>query len=84
MCVMNRCEIFRDNNHQSLYKNIKRYNDIDCNPGPVFVNESTEYCYLQGLFKSRKKNSCTPCVPISYDGGRWGGAGFGKHHLKIA
>ena len=60
--LKNRCEIFRDNNHQSLYKNIKLYNDIDWNPGPVYVNESTEYCYVQGR---KKNNSCTPCVPIS-------------------
>ena len=46
----NRREIFRDNNHQGLYKNIKLYNDIDLNSGPLYVNESTEYCYLQGLF----------------------------------
>ena len=64
--LKNRCEIFRDNNYQSLYENIKLYNDIDWNPGPVYVNESNEYCYLQGAFESRKKNnnSCTPCVPM--------------------
>ena len=32
--LKNRCETFRDNNHQSLYKNTKLYNDIDWNPGP--------------------------------------------------
>ena len=48
-----------DSNHQSLYKNIKLYNDIDWNPGPEYVNESTEYCYLHRLL-----NSCTLCVPI--------------------
>ena len=37
--LKNRCEIFRDNNHQSLYKNTKLYNDIDWNPGPVYMNE---------------------------------------------
>ena len=40
-----------DSNHQSLYKNIKLYNDIDWNPGPEYVNESTEYCYLHRLLK---------------------------------
>ena len=35
--LKNRCKIFRDNNHQSLYKKIKLYNhDIECNPGPVY------------------------------------------------
>ena len=52
--LKNCCEMFRDNNHQSLYKNIKLYNDIDWNPGPVYVNESTEY-YLQGLLSREKK-----------------------------
>ena len=33
--VLKNCEIFRDNNHQSLYKNIKLCNDIDWNLGPV-------------------------------------------------
>ena len=33
------CEISRDNNHQSLYKSIKLYNDIELNPGSVYVNE---------------------------------------------
>ena len=47
--LKNRCEIFRDNNHQSLHKDIILYNDIDWSQGPVHVNESTEYCYLQGL-----------------------------------
>ena len=32
--LKNRCEIFRDNNHQSSYKKTKLYNDIDWNPGP--------------------------------------------------
>ena len=36
--LKNRCEIFRDNNHQSLYMNTKLYNDIDWNPGPVYMN----------------------------------------------
>ena len=63
----NRCEIFRDNNHQSFYKNIKLYNDIDWNPRPVCVNESSEYCYLQGLLSHEKKNYCTPCVLMFKD-----------------
>ena len=34
------CEIFSDNNHHSLYKKIKLYNDMNAgNPGPVYVNE---------------------------------------------
>ena len=28
--LKNRCKIFRENNHQSLYKKIKLYNDIEC------------------------------------------------------
>ena len=35
--LKNRCELFSDNNHQILHKNIKFYNDIDWNPGPVYV-----------------------------------------------
>ena len=31
--------IFRDSNHQSLYKNINFHNDSEWNPGPVYVNE---------------------------------------------
>ena len=54
--LKNRCEIFRDDNDQSLYKNIKLYNDIGWNnPGPVYVNESTEYCHLQGVLSHKKK-----------------------------
>ena len=53
--LKNPCEIFRDNNHLSLYKNMKLYNDIDWNPRPVYVNESTEYCYLKGLLSHEKK-----------------------------
>ena len=41
--VLNNREIFRDNNHQSSYKNIKLCNDIDWSSEPVHVNESTEY-----------------------------------------
>ena len=47
--VLKNREIFRDNNYQSLYENIKLYNDIDWNSEPVDANESTEYCHLQGL-----------------------------------
>ena len=56
-CVLNRrrkrvvlkncCEVFRDKNHQNLYKNIKLYNDIESNPGPVYVNE---LCTVTGSF----------------------------------
>ena len=53
--VLKNREIFRDNNHQSLYENIKLYNYIDWNSGPVCVNESTEYCYLQELLVTEKK-----------------------------
>ena len=62
--LKNRREIFRDKSHQSLYKNIKLYNNIVWNLGPVYVNESTEYCYLLGLLVAEKNNSCTPCVPM--------------------
>ena len=41
--LKNRCKIFRDNNHQSLYKKIKLYNDIDWDLGPVYVNELPSY-----------------------------------------
>ena len=37
--LKNCCEMSRDNNHQSLYKSIKLYNDIELNPGLVYVNE---------------------------------------------
>ena len=37
--LKNCCEISRDNNHQSLYKGIKLHNDIELNPGPVYVND---------------------------------------------
>ena len=37
--LKNCCEVFRDKSHQSLYQNIKVYNDIESNPGPVYVNE---------------------------------------------
>ena len=33
--LKNCCEISRDNNHQSLYKSIKLYNDIELDPGRV-------------------------------------------------
>ena len=47
--------IFRDNDHQSLYKSIKLSNDIGSNLGPAYVNELPfEYCYLQGLFSHKK------------------------------
>ena len=56
--LKNRCEIFRDNNHQSLYKNIKLYNDIDWNPGPVYANELPLWVHRvllpPGAFKSQK------------------------------
>jgi len=37
--LKNHCEIFSDNNHQRLYKNIKLYNAIEWNPEPVYVNQ---------------------------------------------
>ena len=37
--LKNRCEVFRDNNHQSLCKNIKLYENIEWNAGSVYVNE---------------------------------------------
>ena len=57
--LKNRCETFRDNNHQSLCKNTKLYNDIDWNPGPQYTGmsypyESTEYCNLQVLLSHKK------------------------------
>ena len=46
--VLKSCfEVFTDKNHQSLYKNIKLYNDIESNPGPVDVNE---LCKVTGSF----------------------------------
>ena len=50
--VLKNREIFRDNNLRSLFENIKLYSDIVSNSGPVYVNESTEYCYLQGLLRT--------------------------------
>ena len=37
--LKNRCEIFRDNNHQSLNKKIKLYNDIECRDSGTSIRE---------------------------------------------
>ena len=37
--LKNRCKMFRDNNHQSLYKKIKLYNDIECRESGTSVRE---------------------------------------------
>ena len=37
--VRNRCKISRDNNHQSLYKKIKLYNDIKCRESGTSIRE---------------------------------------------
>ena len=37
--LKNRCKIFRDNNHQSLYKKIKLYNDIECRESGTSIRE---------------------------------------------
>ena len=37
--LKNRCKIFRDNNHQSLYKKIKLYNDIECQESGTSIRE---------------------------------------------
>ena len=37
--LKNRCKIFRDNNHQSLYKKIKVYNDIECRESGTSIRE---------------------------------------------
>ena len=62
--LKNCCEVFRDKNHQSLYKNIKLYNDIESNPGPVYVNE---LCTVTGSFHQGNEelfgiNSGKQCV----------------------
>ena len=35
----NRYKMFRDNNHQSLYKKIKLYNDIECRESGTSIRE---------------------------------------------
>ena len=62
--LKNRCEVFRDKNHQSLYQDIKVYNDIESNPGPVYVNE---LCTVAGSFHQGNEelfgiNSGKQCV----------------------
>ena len=62
--LKNCCEVFTDKNHQSLYKNIKLYNDIESNPGPVYVNE---LCTVTGSFHQGNEelfgmNSGKQCV----------------------
>ena len=37
--LKNRCKMFRDNNHQSLYKKIKLYNDIKCREFGTSIRE---------------------------------------------
>ena len=37
--LKNRCKISRDNNHQSLYKKIKLYNDIECQESETSIRE---------------------------------------------
>ena len=37
--LKNRCKIFRDNNHQSLNKKIKLYNDIECRESGTSIRE---------------------------------------------
>ena len=62
--LKNCSEVFRDKNHQSLYKNIKLYNDTESNPGPVYVNE---LCTVTGRFHQGNEelfgiNSGKQCV----------------------
>ena len=62
--LKNCCEVFRDKNHQSLYQDIKVYNDIESNPGPVCVNE---LCTVAGSFHQGNEelfgiNSGKQCV----------------------
>ena len=37
--LKNRCKMFRDNNHQSLYKKMKLYNDIECRESGTSICE---------------------------------------------
>ena len=37
--LKSRCKMFRDNNHQSLYKKIKPYNDIECQESGTSICE---------------------------------------------
>ena len=37
--LKNRCKMFKDNNHQSLYKKIKLYNDIECRESGTSIHE---------------------------------------------
>ena len=37
--LKNRCKMVRDNNHQSLYKKIKLYNDIECRESGTSIHE---------------------------------------------
>ena len=58
------CEVFTDKNHQSLYKNIKLFNDIESNPGPACMNE---LCTVTGSFHQGNeelfgKNAGKQCV----------------------
>ena len=60
----NCCEVFTDKNHQSLYKNIKLFNDIESNPGPVYVNElyTVTGCFHQGNEELFGINAGKQCV----------------------
>ena len=59
--LKNCCEVFTDKNHQSLYKSIKLYNDIESNPGPVYMNELTGSFY-QGNEELFGINAGKQCV----------------------
>ena len=71
--LKNRCKIFRDNNHQSLYTKIKLYNDIECRESETSIRECVTLLITlssplsavtsRGVL-SHKNNSCTPCVPL--------------------
>ena len=37
--LRNRCKIFRDNDHQSVYKKIKLFNDIECQESGTSIRE---------------------------------------------
>ena len=37
--LKNRCKMFRDNNHQSLYKKIKLSSDIECRESGTSIRE---------------------------------------------
>ena len=45
--LKNGCRVFKNKNHQSLQKKMKLFNDIESNPGPVFIDECTT---IRGTF----------------------------------